>query len=337
MEIANSIPDKSIIRHINAVTKDNCMTEFKKIANELGTCIDKKLSEQEPDLRTSPMFLEQLSCTKLLELINKDLEDYAQKYGKIIFIFDNIQDKETFEWVNQYVMTVPNGINWIINFDENFRTLNNFPSCIEELKPYKIEEAKKWFKKAYDENEDQRFQDDGKIAVLIDEISKDGIVSAYDLVLVINIFKNDTLLEIEEFISELKNASKEFDLKLKHDEKPPIVVYCFHIVKEISFEAFELLEYLCHLNSNFIPYNLVEEFIPDCVLLKERIHILKYSALIDTINYMGVNGVIIHQNTIRELKKCNLKTKDSNLIIRLCRAADKILKILESNNTNDIQ
>ncbi|MBA8667555.1 tetratricopeptide repeat protein [Holosporaceae bacterium 'Namur'] len=247
-----------IVKWISADSQTKIDDAYKDIARELEVNIN------------------DMSSNQVINSINSKLKISHQK---IIFVFDNVENREDIE---VYIQALEANFEAVITTKD--RTLLNSNG----FKPIKLEvfnnqEAKKYLIKT--------LSDRGEKEELDELIQAVGTIP-YHLKAAANYLNNNGLCTIKEYIA-LHKAALEKDSGL--EEIDPVLGVLFKDLKDKNPEALKLLAYCSYLDPDYIPKDLLKDLTQDN--LQALVNNLISLSLIEVTTDAG--GVSIH----REVQK----------------------------------
>jgi tetratricopeptide (TPR) repeat protein len=233
-------------------------------------------------------FCEQLNLTKPEDSIDTKIEsfkNYLKKTNdKIILFFDNVEDFDALKKKIDY-----KEINKPTILTSTFK-LKNEKDFIE-IKTFNQEESKNFLKLKLDHlNNDE-------LESIVKHISENDECLTYKLVMIASLMLNDDTLTESELI--------------KMNIKDEYMTQLLTRIESKSKDAIKILKYLCFLNPDEIPDELMKK-IPMESNLKDVVSLLVKYNLCRRINLNSPNvGVSIHRLLNKQIQSCSFENNNS--------------------------
>jgi hypothetical protein len=235
-----SSPNKTVLlTGIPGVGKTSCAIEYilkKKKSGEISNYFYFNSDQGFKIQNSIILYSEQLNLTKPNDSIEtkiKSFTNYLKKTkDKVILFFDNVDDFEVLKKLIDYkAINKPTILT-------STSTIKNEKDFIE-IKTFNQDESKKYLKLKLSHLEDDDIQ------LIINHIKENDQCSTYKLVLIASLMCNDEAITVSELI------------KMKIEDE--YMKQLLNRIEKRSKDAIKILKYLCFLNSDDIPDELMKK------------------------------------------------------------------------------
>lgn len=308
--VSNSKNNNLIIRSLSASTNSSIYNQYLEIAREHGQIDVDKLSK---------------------ELVIKKVHSYLANIGKVILVFDNV---DNYDNVTEYLKNMPLNIKLIITSRNNSlpKSLNN--NYQVKLAPFTKSESIKYLKLVLEDRVKSGQVSDTELNKFVEELGSPDWAMAYKLDKVAAWFKEKQQAGIDEYVKKHKSG----------EEEGGESALLFDLLKD-SPRAWEIMQYASYLDPDFIGmqilYKLFEQSPNDKHLLDKEISRLQELSLIEFSRKDEGNGIKIHRLTQEMIRKYvlrknskNIKTKHiprRKILSSLVKIVDDLMPFVSSN------